>query len=102
MHPQQKAYCLCLASPFFFQRSRNSLLTLRSVSLFFILSRLSNFFFPFTRAISNFIFLPLLYTDIGTIVKLVCSFFVSSFISFCVSRSLRFRSGSKSAGAFFG
>ena len=67
----------------------------RSVSRFFIVSRLSNFFLPFTRAISTLIFLPLLYTEIGTIVKLLFfSFPANSLISLLVSKSLRLRSGS--------
>ena len=68
---------------FIFQRSFISLLISLSVSRFFIVSRLSRFFFPLTKAISTLIFLPLLYTEIGTIVKLLFfSLPASSAISF--------------------
>src|SRR3989344_3555401 len=96
MHQGQKANCLCLASPnLCFQRSLYSLLISRSVSRFLIVSLLSNFFLPFTKAISNLIFLFLLYTEIGTIVKLLFfSLSANSFISFFVSKSFLLRSGS--------
>src|SRR3990167_3915033 len=95
MHQGQEANCLGLASPcFYFQRALYSLRISRSVSRFFILSRLSYFFFPFTSAISTFIFLPLLYTEIGTIVKFIFSLPESVEISFFVSKSFLLRKGS--------
>src|SRR3989344_6639333 len=80
---------------FTYQRSLYSLLISRSVSRFLIVSLLSNFFLPFAKAISNLIFLFLLYTEIGTIVKLLFfSLSANSFISFFVSKSFLLRSGS--------
>src|SRR3990167_6121651 len=114
------ADCLCLASPntvkeiiisfiyqtplakgenqrggqFYCQRPLYSLRSSRSVSRFFMVSRLSSFFLPLTKAISTLIFLFLLYTEIGTIVKFIFSLPASSVISFLVSKSFLLRSGS--------
>ena len=87
MHRRQMANCLCLASPYFavkvFYLPLNSLRISRSVSRLWIVARLSRVFFPFTNAISTFIFLFLLYTEIGTIVKpRPSSFDANSAISF--------------------
>ena len=58
-------FCLVWSFYFLFKVRRIS----RSVSRFFIVSRLSNFFLPRPMAISTFTYLPLLYIPKGTIVK---------------------------------